>query len=32
VLAQLYRSTGASRRLAELASQHQALLSSPLPE
>jgi tetratricopeptide (TPR) repeat protein len=31
-LAQLYRSTGASRRLAELASQHQALLSSPLPE
>jgi len=31
-LAQLYRSTGASRRLAELANQHQALLSSPLPE
>jgi predicted Zn-dependent protease len=31
-LAQLYRNTGASRRLSELASQHQALLSSPLPE
>jgi Tfp pilus assembly protein PilF len=31
-LAQLYRSTGAGRRLAELAKQHQALLSSPLPE
>jgi tetratricopeptide (TPR) repeat protein len=31
-LAQLYRSTGAGRRLAELAKEHQALLSSPLPE
>jgi len=31
-LAQLYRSTGARGRLAELANQHQALLSSPLPD
>jgi len=31
-LAQLYRSTGSSKRLADLANQHQALLSSPLPE
>jgi len=31
-LGQLYRSTGASRRLADLANQHQTLLSSPLPE
>jgi len=31
-LGQLYRTTGSSRRLAELANQHQALLSSPLPE
>ena len=31
-LAQFYRATGASKRLADLANQHQALLSSPLPE
>jgi hypothetical protein len=31
-LAQFYRNTGASKRLAQLASEHQALLSSPLPE
>jgi predicted Zn-dependent protease len=31
-LAQFYRATGATRRLAALASEHQALLSSPLPE
>ena len=31
-LAQFYRATGATRRLAALASEHQTLLSSPLPE
>ena len=31
-LAQFYRATGATKRLAALASEHQALLSSPLPE
>jgi hypothetical protein len=31
-LAQFYRATGATKRLAALADQHQALLSSPLPE
>ena len=31
-LAQFYRATGASKRLAALANEHQALLSSPLPE
>jgi predicted Zn-dependent protease len=32
MLADLYRSTRASQRLAELESQHQALLSTPLPK
>jgi hypothetical protein len=31
-LAQFYRATGATKRLAALASEHQTLLSSPLPE
>jgi hypothetical protein len=31
-LAQFYRATGASKRLADLEKEHQALLSSPLPE
>jgi hypothetical protein len=31
-LARYYRSSGASKRLADLANEHQALLSSPLPE
>jgi hypothetical protein len=31
-LAELYRATRASKRLADLANEHQALLSSPLPE
>jgi hypothetical protein len=32
LMAQFYRSTHASKRLADLANEHQALLSSPLPE
>jgi len=31
-LAQFYRSTGATRRLSQLANEHQQLLASPLPE
>jgi predicted Zn-dependent protease len=31
-LATMYRESGAKQRLAELANEHQALLSSPLPE
>ena len=32
MLAQFYRSTGATRRLAQLANEHEQLLASPLPE
>ena len=32
MLAQFYRSTGASRRLTQLANEHEQLLASPLPE
>ena len=32
MLAQFYRSTGATRRLTQLANEHEQLLASPLPE